>query len=109
MDLIASMNIGRIDLTIIIVYLVAIVGIGCWSGLRGRKGVEGKDYFLAGGTLKWHVIGLALFSTNISTVHLVSLAEEGYRNGLAYGNFEWMAGFTLIILALNLLIIIISI
>lgn len=100
MDLIASMNIGGIDLTIIIVYLVAIVGIGCWSGLRGRKGAEGKDYFLAGGTLKWHVIGLALFSTNISTVHLVSLAEEGYRNGLAYGNFEWMAAFTLIILAL---------
>ena len=100
MDLIANMNIGRIDLTIIIVYLVAIVGIGCWSGLRGRKGAEGKDYFLAGGTLKWHVIGLALFSTNISTVHLVSLAEEGYRNGLAYGNFEWMAAFTLIVLAL---------
>jgi SSS family solute:Na+ symporter len=46
------------------------------------------------------VIGLALFATNISTVHLVSLAEEGYTNGLAYGNFEWMAPFTLIILAL---------
>lgn len=44
--------------------------------------------------------GLALFSTNISTVHLVSLAEQGYVNGLAYGNFEWMAAFTLIALAI---------
>jgi len=40
------------------------------------------------------------FSTNISTVHLVSLAEEGYRSGLAFGNFEWMAAFTLIALGL---------
>ncbi len=100
MDIVAGINISGIDLGIIIAYLVGIVGVGCWSGLKSRKGAEGKDYFLAGGTLKWHVIGLALFSTNISTVHLVSLAEEGYRNGLAYGNFEWMAAFTLIILAL---------
>jgi SSS family solute:Na+ symporter len=45
------------------------------------------------------VIGLALFSTNISTIHLVSLAQEGYVNGLAYGNFEWMAAFLLIVLS----------
>ncbi|OGD33553.1 MAG: sodium:solute symporter, partial [Candidatus Aminicenantes bacterium RBG_19FT_COMBO_58_17] len=45
------------------------------------------------------MIGLALFSANISTTHLVSLAQEGYVNGLAYGNFEWMAAFLLIVLS----------
>jgi len=95
-----GIRISSLDLSIIIIYLVGIVGLGCWSGLRSRKGAAGKDYFLAGGTLTWPVIGLALFSTNISTVHLVSLAEQGYTNGLAYGNFEWMAAFTLILLAL---------
>ncbi len=94
-------EIHPLDLVIIIVYLLGIVGLGCWVGLRSHKGQgSGKDYFLAGGTLTWPVIGLALFSTNISTIHLVSLAQEGYDNGLAYGNFEWMAPFTLIILAL---------
>jgi solute:Na+ symporter, SSS family len=94
-------GIGTLDLTVIIVYLVGIVGLGCWVGLRSRhQGGESKDYFLAGGTLTWPVIGLALFSTNISTVHLVALAQEGYANGLAFGNFELMAGFTLILLAL---------
>ena len=43
---------------------------------------------------------MALFSTNISTIHLVSQAQEGYVNGLAYGNFEWMAPFLLITLSL---------
>ncbi|MHC4912039.1 MAG: sodium:solute symporter family transporter, partial [Planctomycetota bacterium] len=80
--------------------MAGIVGLGCYVGFRQRRTLQGQGYFLAGKSLTWHVIGLALFSTNISTVHLVSLAEEGYRNGLAYGNFEWMAAFTLIILAL---------
>ena len=89
-----------IDFVVIVVYLVSIVGLGCWAGIRQRKTLEGKGYFLAGGTLTWPIIGLALFSTNISTIHLVSLAQEGYVNGLAYGNFEWMAAFTLIALSL---------
>lgn len=95
-------NIGAWDLAVIVAYLVGIVGLGCWAGWRQRRlpAGEGKDYFLAGGTLTWAVIGAALFSTNISTIHLVSLAQEGYVNGLAYGNFEWMAAFTLIALSL---------
>ncbi|MHC4556688.1 MAG: sodium:solute symporter [Planctomycetota bacterium] len=96
----SSLAMDPIDLAIIVIYLVGIVTIGCLAGFRQRRTAQGQGYFLAGRTLTWPVIGLALFSTNISTVHLVSLAEEGYRNGLAYGNFEWMAAFTLIILAL---------
>ncbi len=94
------MQISDTDLIIIICYFVFIVGLGCWAGLRKKKTEQASEYFLAGKSLRWPVIGLALFATNISTVHLVSLAEEGYTNGLAYGNFEWMAPFTLIILAL---------
>lgn len=94
-------EIGAIDLSVIVVYLIGIVSLGCWAGLRQRKkGAMGKDYFLAGGTLTWPIIGLALFSTNISTIHLVGFAQEGYVNGLAYGNFEWMAPFILVITAL---------
>lgn len=95
------MQIGLLDTIVIVIYLVGIVGLGCWVGMRHRRqGGESADYFLAGGTLTWPIIGLALFSTNISTIHLVSFAQEGYDNGLAYGNFEWMAPFTLIITAL---------
>ena len=96
------MKIATLDLVIIIVYLAGIVGLGCLAGFaRRRRGDgNGRAYFLAGRSLSWPVIGLALFSTNISTVHLVSLAQEGFDNGLAFGNFEWMAAFVLIILAL---------
>ena len=95
-----KLDIHPIDLTIIIVYLVGIVALGCWAGMRKRANAKGSDYFLAGKSLRWPMIGLALFATNISTIHLVSLAESGYTSGLLYGNFEWMAGFTLVVLAL---------
>lgn len=92
-----------VDWIIIAAYLIAIVGLGIVAGLRRRKterGGEGGHYFLAGNTLAWPVIGLAMFAANISTVHLVSLAEAAYKYGLVFGNFEWMAGFTLILLSL---------
>ena len=46
------------------------------------------------------MIGAALFTANISTIHLVGLAADGYRIGFVVGNFEWMATFTLIVLGL---------
>lgn len=96
-----NLHIELPDLAVIAVYLLGIVGLGCWVGLRRHQGKgSGKDYFLAGRTLTWPVIGLAMFSTNISTIHLVSLAQEGYVNGLAYGSFEWLAPFLLIVLSL---------
>jgi SSS family solute:Na+ symporter len=91
---------GRLDWGIIIAYLIGVVGLGIAAGFLRRRGGEGSHYFLAGNTLTWPVIGLAMFAANISTVHLVSLAQTAYQYGLVYGNFEWMAGFTLILLSL---------
>ncbi len=88
------------DLSIVLVYLAAIVGLGCYARRFRSRGGEGSHYFLAGNTLRWPVIGLAMFAANISTVHLVSFAETAYKYGMVYGNFEWMAGFTLVLLSL---------
>jgi SSS family solute:Na+ symporter len=96
-------QVGALDWAIIAFYLLAVVGLGVAAGFlrrKGERGGEGGHYFLAGNTLTWPVIGLAMFAANISTVHLVSLAETAYKFGLVFGNFEWMAGFTLILLSL---------
>ncbi|MCL5096532.1 MAG: sodium/solute symporter, partial [Candidatus Omnitrophica bacterium] len=93
-------EISNLDWGIIVIYLVGVVGIGVAAGFLRRRGGEGSRYFLAGNTLGWPIIGLAMFAANISTVHLVSLAQTAYQYGLVYGNFEWMAGFTLILLSL---------
>jgi len=50
------MAIEPLDMAVIVLYLVIIVGIGCWVGLRRRKGDADRSYFLAGGTLTLPVI-----------------------------------------------------
>src|ERR1700720_1508177 len=96
-------SMSSLDWAIIAAYLLAVVSLGVVAGFlrqKGERGGEGGHYFLAGNTLAWPVIGLAMFAANISTVHLVSLAEAAYKYGLVFGNFEWMAGFTLVLLSL---------
>jgi uncharacterized sodium:solute symporter family permease YidK len=94
---------NTLDWTLIAASLMPVSGLGIAAGFlrrRNERGGAGGHYFLAGNTLAWPVIGLAMFAANISTVHLVSLAEAAYKFGLVFGNFEWMAGFTLILLSL---------
>lgn len=84
-------------------YILAIFGIGLWTGLRHQQRTKDDGagaYFLASKSLRWPMIGLALFASNISCVHLVSLAQSGFDTGLLNGNFEWMASLVLILLAL---------
>lgn len=90
-------SINTLDLLVIILYLLCIVFVGLWFSRKRRQSSEG--YFLAGKSLTWSVIGASLFASNISTVHLVGLAESGFKDGIVWGNFEWFSAFELIILA----------
>jgi SSS family solute:Na+ symporter len=93
-----EMAIPLLDLVIIVGYLFGILAIGILS-VRKMK-LTSQGYFLAGRSLRWGMVGAALFASNISTIHLVGLAASGYNEGLVWGNFEWMATFTLILLGL---------
>lgn len=93
-----EIKIGTIDVVIILIYIVGILAIGLFS-VRKNK-MTSNNYFLAGRSLRWLVVGAALFASNISTIHMVGLAASGYNEGFVWGNFEWMAVFTLILLAL---------
>ena len=92
------MNASLIDVAVIAIYLIGITAFGIWVGYR--KNASTEQYFLANKSLGWFTVGAAVFTSNISTIHLVGLAAGGAKDGLVIGNFEWMACFTLILLAL---------
>ena len=92
------MHIATIDIIVIAVYLVGITAFGIWVGYK--KSATSQQYFLANKSLGWFTVGAAVFTSNISTIHLVGLAAGGAKDGMVIGNFEWMACFTLILLAL---------
>jgi SSS family solute:Na+ symporter len=56
------------------------------------------EYFLANRDVKWWAVGFSLFSSNIGSEHLVGLAGSGALSGLAVGNFEWLAVYSLLLL-----------
>src|ERR1700677_1081721 len=94
----AQLRIPLLDACIIVAYILLVLFIGVFTSRKTK--VTSQVFFLAGRSLPWGVVGAALFASNISTIHLVGLTASGYNEGLVWGNFEWMASFTLILLAL---------
>lgn len=94
----SSMTMPILDMVVIAIYIATVLALGLLSVRKVQ--LSSQQYFLAGKSLPWYMVGAALFSANISTIHLVGLAASGYNEGLVWGNFEWMATFCLIILAL---------
>ena len=70
----SELAIPVLDLIIIVSYLLGILVIGVLSVRKMRLTSQG--YFLAGRSLRWGMVGAALFASNISTIHLVGLAAN---------------------------------
>ena len=85
-----------IDLTIIVLYLVVITVVGLTIS---RKVHSAKDFFLAGRSLTWWVIGLSIIGTNIGANDYVGAAGGAYTVGIAQANFEWVGAIPAMILA----------
>lgn len=96
-----AIRLSPLDLAILALYFVVTLGVGFWVARpRGRAGVSSEDdYFVGGRTFGWFAVGASLFATNISSEHIVGLCADGFRTGLAVGNYEWGAAIVLVLLA----------
>ncbi len=86
-----------VDFIIIGVYVFTLISIGMWVSFR-RRGAE--DLFLGGRTLGWGVVGLSIFGTNVNPSFLISSCSAGYKSGFAAANFEWLAWWLMMLLAM---------
>ena len=91
-----SDNFSIIDGVILFIFLVSSLGLGLYFSKKSDSSTN--EYFLAGRNIGWLAIGLSIFATNISSEHFIGLAGSGAARGLAVGQFELMAIFTLILL-----------
>jgi len=92
------MNMHWLDLTIFVAFFALVVGVSMY---KSRREKSGEDFFLAGRSLVWPLIGFSLIAANISTEHFVGMSGQGAGvAGLAIASYEWMAAFTLVVVAL---------
>ncbi len=88
------------DYIVFLLYFILIVGYGWWIYKRKQKEqTSTKDYFLAEGSLTWWAIGASLIASNISAEQFIGMSGSGFKMGLAIATYEWMAAFTLILVA----------
>ena len=86
----------NLDLIVIFLYLIGIIVYGISKSKRSSS----EDYFLGGRTMSWPIVGIALFSANISSSTLVGLASDGFQTNINVYNYEWYAVVILIIFAI---------
>ncbi len=89
-------GLGVLDITVIVVYLVGIIIYGISKAKRSSS----EDYFLGGRTMTWPIVGIALFSANISSSTLVGLASDAFQTDVSVYNYEWYAVVILIFFAM---------
>jgi SSS family solute:Na+ symporter len=91
------MDLTFVDLVVFIGFMAIVVSVSLYAG---RKEKSSEDYFLAGRSLGWGLIGFSLIASNISTEHFVGMAGQAFgRVGLAIASYEWMSAIVLVFVA----------
>lgn len=81
-------NIGFLDWTIFIIYILLVLGLGFWFS-RSQK--TNEDYFLGGRKMNWIAVGTSIFATAFSSISFVMLPREG-----AYADYHLLTAILFI-------------
>ncbi|MBP7583089.1 MAG: sodium/solute symporter [Spirochaetes bacterium] len=85
-----------IDIALILAYLA---GIAAFGYMFHKKIRTSGDYFLAGRSLSWWVIGMSIIGTNIGSNDYVGGAGGAFKIGIAQANFEWIGAIPAMVIA----------
>ena len=75
-----STNDNWINLTIIAVYMIAVVGIGFFFNDKNK---DTENYLLGGRNMPWLAVALSVMMTLLSSISLVVVPGEIYNHGLS--------------------------
>lgn len=93
----ASFSLQTLDYAAFMAYFVVLCAVGFWTGRHEKTNAE--DYFLAGRTLPWYVVGGSFIASNISAEHFIGMIGAAYIFGICVAMSEWLniGSFTLLI------------
>jgi solute:Na+ symporter, SSS family len=77
-----------LDWVICLAVLFGSISLGLYLAVRKKVGATSSEFFLAGRSLTWPIVGASLFATNIGAEHLVGLSGDSYRYGICAGTVE---------------------
>ena len=92
-----GVDLSNADLLAFFAYFVILCTIGIY--FSRKKKTEAADYFLAGRSLPWYVVGSSYIAANISTEHFIGLVGAAFIYGMCVSTGEWSSviAFTFLI------------
>lgn len=84
-----------VDWVVLGIYFLALVAVAVWVLRQKQK--DTSDYFLAGRSVGWFVIGASIFASNIGSEHVVGLAGTGAESGMPMAHYELHAWIVLLL------------
>jgi SSS family solute:Na+ symporter len=83
------LKLAPLDLAIIAGYLAIVVGIGVYFSRRASRGL--RDYFNAGRSMPWYVVGTSMVATTLAADTPLAVTELVRQGGLAGAWYGWSA------------------
>ncbi len=77
------------DYIAFLLYFAALIAIGYITGRKKNK--SSTDYFLAGRSLPWYVVGSTYIAANISSEQFIGMIGAAYIYGICVATPEWSA------------------
>jgi SSS family transporter len=77
-----ALNIGWLDASILIAYVIVLCSIGWWAAHKTVKTTD--DYFLAGRSINWMITFASFTATCISALTFVGTPAEGYSSDFRF-------------------------
>lgn len=82
-----TFSLAWLDYAAMVVYFVLLSAIGWWAGRKKKS--QADEYFLAGRTLPWYVVGSSFVASNISTEHFIGMIGAAFVYGICVAMSEW--------------------
>jgi SSS family solute:Na+ symporter len=90
-----SVVFSPLDWGVVALYFIVNTVICIWAARQKEK--DTADYFLAGRSATWWLIGSSIFASNIGAEHLIGLAGSGAQSGMAFAHWELHSYMVLIL------------
>ena len=93
-------SIELIDYIVFGAYFIVIVGIAFYVARKPKDhDRNAEDYFLAGRSLPWWIIGASLIASNISTEQIIGMNGTAFESGIAVISYSLLSVITILVVA----------